>query len=255
MEKNEERRLSTQTPMEIMERVIIEGDLSKLTPKERVDYYGAVCQSLGLNPLTRPFEYLNLSGRLVLYARKDCTEQLRAKHNVSITGLTYERDEDILTVTAIAVDGVGGRSDMSTGVVSLAGLSGDRLANARMKAETKAKRRVTLSLIGLGWMDESEIVTTGGVSGGVDFDTGVVEEPKTEAEAIADAFPQAEVKKISLSQEQKWSAGINKLAEEKGFSDEAIEELLQRWADGARTEGRYQKALEYIRFNAPDTGP
>jgi len=36
-------------------------------------------------------------------------------------------------------------------------LKPDDRAHAVMKAETKAKRRVTLSLIGLGWLDESEI--------------------------------------------------------------------------------------------------
>jgi hypothetical protein len=34
---------------------------------------------------------------------------------------------------------------------------GDMLANAMMRCETKAKRRVTLSIVGLGWTDESEI--------------------------------------------------------------------------------------------------
>jgi hypothetical protein len=33
------------------------------------------------------------------------------------------------------------------------------LANALMKAETKAKRRVTLSIAGLGWLDETELET------------------------------------------------------------------------------------------------
>ena len=42
------------------------------------------------------------------------------------------------------------------GVVSIAGLKGEALANAMMKAETKAKRRATLSICGLGWMDEVE---------------------------------------------------------------------------------------------------
>jgi len=250
MAENEEKGLVAQTPMEIMERVITKGDLGQLTPKERVDYYGAVCQSLGLNPLTRPFEYLKLTGKLVLYARKDCTEQLRAKHKVSISELTYQRDEDILTVTAKAMD-EGGRSDVSTGVVSLAGLSGDRLANARMKAETKAKRRVTLSLIGLGWMDESEIVTTGGVSGGVDFETGEVQQPKDEAEAVADAFRQADVQEVALNQEEAWVVGIKGLAKEKGYSAKLIEALLKKWAEDPRSEARYQKALEYIEANAP----
>src|SRR5690606_39558393 len=50
-----------------------------------------------------------------------------------------------------------GREDVATGAVSIAGLKGDALANSVMKAETKAKRRLTLSLAGLGWLDESEV--------------------------------------------------------------------------------------------------
>lgn len=58
----------------IVERVVLAGDLAKLQPQERVTYYQQTCESLGLNPLTRPFEYINLNGKLTLYARKDATE-------------------------------------------------------------------------------------------------------------------------------------------------------------------------------------
>jgi hypothetical protein len=50
-----------------------------------------------------------------------------------------------------------GRCDESTGAVSVSGLKGEALANAYMKAETKAKRRVTLSILGLNMLDESEV--------------------------------------------------------------------------------------------------
>ena len=43
--------------------------------------------------------------------------------------------------------------------MNIAKLTGDALANALMKAETKAKRRATLSLCGLGFLDETEIET------------------------------------------------------------------------------------------------
>ena len=46
---------------------ISKGDLSSLTPQQRSDYYLQVCQSCGLNPLTKPFDYLTLNGKLVLY--------------------------------------------------------------------------------------------------------------------------------------------------------------------------------------------
>jgi hypothetical protein len=52
-----------------------------------------------------------------------------------------------------------GREDESTGAVTVGDLKGDALVNALMKAETKAKRRVTLSIAGLGWLDETELET------------------------------------------------------------------------------------------------
>jgi hypothetical protein len=61
-------------------------------------------------------------------------------------------------VTAKAMD-KNGKVDTSTGAVTISNLKGDALANALMKAETKAKRRVTLSICGLGILDESETDT------------------------------------------------------------------------------------------------
>jgi hypothetical protein len=49
-----------------------------------------------------------------------------------------------------------GRCTESIGAVNIAGLKGEMYANAIMKAETKAKRRATLDLLGLGVLDESE---------------------------------------------------------------------------------------------------
>jgi hypothetical protein len=140
----------------IMERVIAQGDLSALTPEQRVSYYNAVCQSLRLNPLTRPFEYITLDGKLVLYARKDCTEQLRKLNGVSIWKIEQIEEADCWIVTAYAKTS-DGREDIDDGIVYIKGQLGPARANTIMKAITKAKRRVTLSICGLGFLDESEI--------------------------------------------------------------------------------------------------
>jgi hypothetical protein len=145
-------------PPEVVEKVVIGGDLAGLNAAQRAEYYGAVCRSLGLNPLTKPFEYLNLNGKLRLYALRDCADQLRRLHGISICIANRERMSDIYVVTARAKDRQG-REDESTGAVTVGDLKGDALANALMKAETKAKRRVTLSIAGLGWLDETELET------------------------------------------------------------------------------------------------
>ena len=147
---------TTQDSAELMGKVLIEGDLKSLQPGERIGYYKVVCESLELNPYTKPFEFITLNGKLTLYATKNCTDQLRGKRQVSVTKLEREQIGELYVVTAYATD-KSGRSDSSIGAVNIKGLSGESLANALMKAETKAKRRVTLSLCGLGFADESEI--------------------------------------------------------------------------------------------------
>ena len=151
--------MSALTPIkaaEIMEAVITRGDLAELSPAERAKYYVRVCESVGLNPMTQPFAYIMLNGKLVLYARKDCTDQLRALNGVSVTDISKEQAGDLYIVIA-KVCNAKGRTDAATGVVYTAGLKGEALANAIMKAETKAKRRATLSVCGLGFLDETEI--------------------------------------------------------------------------------------------------
>jgi len=139
-----------------LDLVLMKGDLSQLTPEEMVSYNNSVCASVGLNPLTRPFEFIKLNGKLVLYAKRDATDQLRKVHSVSIKITGREILEGIYVVTALAKDATG-REDESTGAVSIDGLKGENRANAMLKAETKAKRRVTLSICGLGLLDETEI--------------------------------------------------------------------------------------------------
>ena len=142
--------------LSVIERVVMQGDLSKLDPNQRVTYYNKVCESMGLNPYTRPFDYISLNGKLTLYAKKDATEQLRQVKKISIVSLEGRMVDDLYIVVAKA-NTPDGRMDQSTGAVSIGNLKGEQKANAIMKAETKAKRRVTLSIAGMGWTDESEI--------------------------------------------------------------------------------------------------
>ena len=60
-------------------------------------------------------------------------------------------------------------------------MRGVDLANALMKAETKAKRRATLSICGLGWMDETELDTTPARPVTVDASTGEIVSNGTKA--------------------------------------------------------------------------
>ncbi len=160
-----------------VERVLIAGDLAKLSPEERVSYYKSVCESVGLNPLTRPLEYITLNGKLTLYARKDATDQLRAINQVSINIVSREVVEGCYVVTARATM-PSGRQDESIGAVPIDTLKGEARSNALMKCETKAKRRVTLSICGMGLLDESEVDSIPGAKFGENA-PAVTTAPKT----------------------------------------------------------------------------
>src|SRR5262245_15304558 len=142
---------------DIMEAVLLKGDLSKLTPEERLRLYNETCRSLNLNPLTRPFEYMMLNGKLQLYPRRDAADQLRKLHGISVKIINQKIANDLLIVHVQAHD-KDGREDEDVGAVPFPEtLRGEVRSNAIMKAITKAKRRVTLSICGLCMPDESEL--------------------------------------------------------------------------------------------------
>lgn len=146
---------------EIISSLVLNGDISKLSQVQKVEYHNHLCKNLGLNPLTQPFQILKLNGKETLYAAKNATEQLRKIYGISLVSLEGKQLEGLYIVTVTLKDQTN-RQDISTAAVNISGLKGDSLANAIMKAETKAKRRGTLSICGLGMLDETEIETIPG---------------------------------------------------------------------------------------------
>jgi hypothetical protein len=140
-----------------LQQVILKGDLRTLSDQEKLIYYKNVCDSLGINPLTKPFDYIVLNNKQTLYATKNCTDQLRSLHKISIAVKDRKIDNGLLTIVVEAEDAKG-RKDSDMGFANVQGLRGDPLGNAMLKAVTKAKRRVTLSICGLGgFLDETEV--------------------------------------------------------------------------------------------------
>jgi hypothetical protein len=143
---------------ELISSLVLNGDIGKMSDVMKVQYYNQLCHSLNLNPVTRPFQLLNFQGKQVLYATKDCTEQLRKLNGVSVVSLEQEI-KDGLCVSKCKVQDSAGRYDIATGVTVIDKLDFSSKANMIMKSETKAKRRATLSICGLGMLDESELDT------------------------------------------------------------------------------------------------
>lgn len=143
---------------QIIPSIVLNGDISKLTPNQKVAYYKQFCDRLGLDPLSQPFKLLRLNGKELLYCDRSGAQQLNKLHKVSHEIKARETVSGCYVVTAQA-NTPDGRHTESIGAVPIDNLRGDALCNAMMKAETKAKRRATLDLLGLGILDELETET------------------------------------------------------------------------------------------------
>ncbi len=141
----------------LLEKVILQNDLAGLSPIEKVQHVKNLCGSIGLNPLTKPIQLLKFQGKEIPYMTKDGAEQIRNLHDVSIHKLETEILNNKIYVVRAYARKPSGREDCSTSAVNIEGLKGIDIGNAMKKAETQAKRRVTLSICGLGMLDESEI--------------------------------------------------------------------------------------------------
>lgn len=190
---------------EIIKNIVTMNDLSAMTAKQKVEYINMLCASLGLNPLSKPLQICSFKddnaqdsqkGKTErVYATRDCTDQLRRIYGISFDKFEKEKDtENKLYNVTVWVSDKTGRTDFATGSVSLQGmytkqgetkktvydLTGQSLGNALMKAETKAKRRATLSICGLGFLDETELETIPGGVAIVDLPEPVVAEAPEE---------------------------------------------------------------------------
>jgi hypothetical protein len=145
--------------------LVTEGDCGKLTEAQKLSYYRARCDAAGLDYRAQPFQFVKLNSKLVLYALKACSEQLAAKHGLSVRLVETPADVQELAASGgcraftARVTGKDGRETDDVGVVTIKSASGDTLANAIMKGATKAKRRAVLAHCGLGMLDETEIET------------------------------------------------------------------------------------------------
>lgn len=160
--------------------IVFNNNFQGMTKEQRLFYVNKLCEHLGLNPLLAPFQFIELGAgrekKLTLYATKGCAEQLRFNSNVS-TRIIEEKEENDMYMVKVEGSLPNGRVDQSIAYLPLVAperiwdnatnrykttgkivrLSHADLANAKMKCETKAKRRVTFSLCGVPFMDDIDV--------------------------------------------------------------------------------------------------
>jgi hypothetical protein len=140
----------------MVESMVMRGDISALSPEHRVRFYVQTCEGLGLNPHSQPFAFLKLNGKEVMYATRGATDQLAAMHRINRRIIDGPKIVDIagakVAYCVAEATHPNGRTETATATLPVTDPP-----NLYMKLETKAKRRVTLSILGLGLLDETEL--------------------------------------------------------------------------------------------------
>ena len=138
------------------------GNMERLSEAEKERVVSAYCRALDLNPLSQPITFVKMPGRgEVPYVNRGATDQLAAKHRLNRRTIRGPECVDIggtkVVLCQVEVTHPNGRSETALATLPM----GDPV-NVYMKCETKAKRRGTLSILGLGLLDEMELETIPG---------------------------------------------------------------------------------------------
>ena len=154
----EVRSLDSESESRLVDSLVTRGDISGLSAADRARVYVGICRRLGLEPSTQPLAAIKLNGKEVLYPTRGATDQLAAIHRVNREIIDGPRAMDFagtkLIYAVCRASLPSGRTETAVATVPLTDP-----VNALMKCETKAKRRATLSILGLGMLDESELET------------------------------------------------------------------------------------------------
>jgi hypothetical protein len=147
--------------------LVIQHDLSKLSPEEMALYLRAVSEFIGLDPDLNGLDTIwmdneNGPGRsLVIYARRGTAEILREIYAIEVDELTDKMINGSIVFTAKGhstnLQTTGRRQEIATGSKYITGLAGKALDDAIMTASTRAIRRLTMQFTKLGILDQSEV--------------------------------------------------------------------------------------------------
>lgn len=143
-----------------LEGGIINGDLSGLTASQRQRRYRECCEAAGLDPRSRPLEYLRLDNRLMLYAKASAADQLISNRKLTVEIVDRRLDPGLgIFEVRCRVKFPDGQHVEDFAALDVGGQQEERLCQSLMKTITRAKRRAVLSACGLAMLDESELAS------------------------------------------------------------------------------------------------
>lgn len=225
---------------ETLSKIILKGDWKDLTPAQRVEGYIALCRSLGLNPLTKPFDLLEMRDRTTLYLNSAGGAQLGALHKASyhITRVETEpvADTVMLVRAYVKVRLPDGRENEDVGIKTCNPKDVNDYIRAYKSAITNGRLRAIKGLIGLNVVvegDEEEIPEARVVSveiaeASAESAPAQTETPQQPAEPAPEARQGNGRRRIADLSREEVNAELRRLAQEfYQMSDLQLHEYLQ----------------------------
>jgi hypothetical protein len=199
---------------------LIRGDISGVSREALLRYIFLFCERVGISPLAVPFSLMKTQRGMQLVANRNFYDAVASKYSVSRECVGEGFFEGTkLYYTRYRATTPDGRVTEDMALVDTAGLNGNDLANAIMKAHTKGRNRVTRAHLGFPFPDETEAETVPGASV-----VSIEEVPSaSNGEPQQDeALPNPEPPRASREQIKR----IHALAKRLGMNEEAYRRLL-----------------------------
>jgi hypothetical protein len=144
---------------------LIRGDVSSVPREALLRYIFTFCERVGISPLAVPFSLMKTQRGMQLVANRNFYDAVASKYSVSRECVAEGFFEGTkLYFTRYRATTPDGRVTEDMALVDTAGLNGNDLANAIMKAHTKGRNRVTRAHLGFPFPDETEAETVPGAS-------------------------------------------------------------------------------------------
>ena len=138
--------------------ILARGNIASLSEEDRTRYILALCDALGLDPRFKPVDLIpGQGGALIPYLNRGATDSLARREGIQRTTVVFPKVVEIDGVKCVLC--VARATDTKTGRYEervATAISRDH-QNVFMKVETKAIRRATIAVLGVGMLDESEL--------------------------------------------------------------------------------------------------
>ena len=212
--------------------ILARGNIASLSEEDRTKYILALCDALCLDPRFKPIDLISGQGGTVTpYLNRGATDSLARREGIQRTTVVPPKEVEINGVKCVLC--VARATDVKTGRYEerVATAVNKDAGNAFMRVETKAIRRATIALLGIGLIDESELDGIRGADAMAAHARAQALQAHVEAttERIATALPQLNAvtpEELNRAKGELWKAQVEQLASDASITREEAQRAL-----------------------------